>query len=145
MKYTRCRIGEVREDPKTRDLIINYEDEEGNTKSEVFDMVVLSTGLDPPENYEEMAATFDIELDEMGYAKTGIFSPVDTTRPGVFVCGALEGPKDIPDTVAQASAAAARAEAIVASARGTEITPVELPEEKDVLVEDVRIGVFVCH
>jgi heterodisulfide reductase subunit A len=145
VKYTRCRIGEVREEPKTRDLIVNYEDEAGNAKSEVFDMVVLSTGLNPPENFEEMAQTFDFELDELGYAKTSIFSPVDTTRPGVFVCGALEGPKDIPDTVAQASAAAARAEAIVAPSRGTETTPVELPEEKDILVEDVKIGVFVCH
>ncbi len=145
VKYTRCRLGEVREDPQTRDLIISYEDEGGDTRSEVFDMVVLSTGLDPPENHEEMAATFGIELDDMGFARTGIFSPVDTTRPGVFVCGALEGPKDIPDTVAQASAAAARAEAIVAPARGTEVTPVEMPEEKDVMAEDARIGVFVCH
>jgi heterodisulfide reductase subunit A len=145
VKYTRCRIGEVREDPQTRDLIINYEDEEGNAKAETFDMVVLSTGLDPPDNSEELAETFDIELDELGYAKTSIFSPVDTTRQGVYVCGALEGPKDIPDTVAQASAAAARAEAIVAPSRGTETTPVELPEEIDVLVEDVKIGVFVCH
>ncbi|MCK5252070.1 MAG: CoB--CoM heterodisulfide reductase iron-sulfur subunit A family protein, partial [Thermoplasmata archaeon] len=145
VKYTRCRIGEIKEDRKTRDLVVNYEDETGNSKAETFDMVVLSTGLDPPENYESLAQTFGIELDEMNYAKTSIFSPVDTTRPGVYVCGAFETPKDIPDTVAQASAAAARAESVVGSSRGTETTPVELPEETDVLVEDVKIGVFVCH
>ncbi len=145
VKYTRCRIGEVREDPATRDLIIVYEDEAGNTRTETFDMVVLSTGLEPPENSVELAETFGIELDEMGYAKTGVFSPVDTTRKGVYVCGALEGPKDIPDTVAQASAAAARAEAIIAPSRGTETTPIELPEERDVTVEETKIGVFVCH
>ncbi len=145
VKYTRCRIGEVREDPLTRDLSLTYEDEGGIQKEEAFDLVVLSTGLDPPENSEELAETFGIELDELGFARTGIFSPVDTTRPGVYVCGALEGPKDIPDTVAQASAAAARAEEIVAVSRGTETTPVELPEERDISKEEARIGVFVCH
>jgi len=145
VKYTRCRVGEVKQVPDTRDLVVRYEDEEGNSKEETFDLVVLSTGLEPPDYSRELAETFGFELDEMGFAKTGVFSPVDTTRPGVYVCGALEGPKDIPDTVAQASAAAARAEEVVAPSRGTEITPVELPPEKDISEEEPRIGVFVCH
>jgi len=145
VKYTRCRVGEVKQVPDTRDLVVRYEDEEGNSKEETFDMVVLSTGLDPPDHAKEMAGTLGFELDELGYARTGIFSPVDTTRPGVYVCGALEGPKDIPDTVAQASAAAARAQEVVAVSRGTEITPVDLPDERDISQEEPRIGVFVCH
>jgi heterodisulfide reductase subunit A len=145
VRYTRCRLGEVREDPSTHDLVVVFEDEEGHKKEERFEMVVLSTGLDPPEHYKEMAETFGIEIDEFGYADTSVFEPVTTSRPGVFVCGALEGPKDIPDTVAQASAAAAGAEAVVAVSRGMEITPIELPDERDVSEEEPRIGVFVCH
>ncbi|MCJ2539865.1 MAG: FAD-dependent oxidoreductase, partial [Candidatus Thermoplasmatota archaeon] len=145
VKYNRCRLGEVREDPKTHDLILRYESEDGEDLEETFELVVLSTGLEPPPTAQELGDIFGVELDEDGFVVTKIFSPVSSSRPGVFVCGVLQGTKDIPDTVAQASAAAANAEAIVSGSRWSEITPIELPEERDISQEEVRIGVFVCH
>jgi heterodisulfide reductase subunit A len=70
---------------------------------------------------------------------------METSKPGVFVCGAFAAPKDIPESVAQASAAAAKAMSVIASARGTQISKKEYPPARDVSKEEPRIGVFVCH
>jgi heterodisulfide reductase subunit A len=70
---------------------------------------------------------------------------VETSRPGVFVTGTYQGPKDIPETVIQGSAVAGGAMALLAEARGTEVVKKELPPERDVSGEEARIGVFVCH
>jgi heterodisulfide reductase subunit A len=70
---------------------------------------------------------------------------METSRPGVYVSGVFNGPKDIPDTVAQASGAAAKASSMISSERGKMITPKEYPPERDVLGQEPRIGVFVCH
>ena len=145
VRYTRCRVGEVVEDPSTHDLEVVFEDEEGRAGRERFDMVVLATGLDPPAGGRELADAAGVELDAHGFVRAGVFGPLDTSRPGVFACGALTGPKDIPDTVASASAAAARAASVVAASRGAEVVAPVLPEETDVTSQDVRVGVFVCH
>jgi len=99
----------------------------------------------PPQEAKQLAANLGIELEEHGFCKTSLENPVQTSRPGVFVCGAFGGPKDIPETVMEASAAAACAEGLLASRRGTMITPVQNPEEKDMRGQPVRTGVFVCH
>jgi heterodisulfide reductase subunit A len=70
---------------------------------------------------------------------------MSTSKPGIFVCGAFSAPKDIPESVAQASGAAAKAMSIIASARGTQVTARSYPPERDVLQEPPRIGVFICH
>ena len=70
-------------------------------------MVVLSTGLRPPSAVRELADKFGVKLNEHGFADTQGFSPVETSAPGVYVCGPFAGPKDIPETVMEASAAAA--------------------------------------
>ncbi len=70
---------------------------------------------------------------------------MSTSKPGIFVCGAFSAPKDIPESVAQASGAAAKAMSIIASARGTQVTARSYPPERDVLREPPRIGVFICH
>ncbi|NVM52866.1 MAG: FAD-dependent oxidoreductase, partial [Candidatus Helarchaeota archaeon] len=84
-------------------------------------------------------------FDEYGYAKNSPFKPVDTSRPGIFVCGAFNAPKDIPETVTEASAAAGRVNALLAEARGTKITAKDLPPEVNVAGEPPRIGCFICH
>jgi heterodisulfide reductase subunit A-like polyferredoxin len=71
--------------------------------------------------------------------------PVETTRPGVYVTGIYQGPKDIPETVMQGSAVACGAMALLSEARGTEAVGKEQPPEKDITEEEPRIGVFVCH
>jgi heterodisulfide reductase subunit A len=70
---------------------------------------------------------------------------METSRQGVFVCGAFAAPKDIPESVAQASGAAAKAMSVVASERGTLVAAKKYPPERDVSKEEPRIGVFVCH
>jgi len=68
-----------------------------------------------PQITEELAKILGIELDEDGFVKTPdkLLQPLDTTRPGIFACGYVHSPRDIPDSVTQASGAAGRtAEAI---------------------------------
>ena len=144
VRYVRARPSSIQEDETTKNLIITYE-ENGVLKREMFDMVVLSVGLHPPISNMEFAQKTGIELNEFGFAKTRIESPVETTKDGIFVCGAFQGPKDIPETVAQASSAAGLAHSFLAEARGTEVKQKTYPQERFILNENPRIGVFVCH
>ncbi|MFQ5842975.1 MAG: FAD-dependent oxidoreductase, partial [Thermodesulfobacteriota bacterium] len=112
---------------------------------EEFDLVVLSVGLTPPRGAKDLAERLGVEFDSYGFCKTHEFSPLATSRPGIYVCGAFQGPKDIPETVAQASGAASSASSALASVRGTLVREKEYPPEKDIAGEDPRIGVFVCH
>jgi len=112
---------------------------------EEFDMVVLSLGLEPSASLQEQAQRFGVVLNRWGFAATDEFRPLDTSRPGVFVGGAFQEPKDIPDTVMQASAAAGRAMCLLTKARGSRVKTKTYPPERDVSDEPPRIGVFVCH
>ncbi|MBW6469868.1 MAG: FAD-dependent oxidoreductase [Methanosarcinaceae archaeon] len=124
-------------------LSLKYETEEG-VKQEDFDIVVLSVGLTPSKSSIQMVESLGVELNEFGFVNTKIDSPLETSKPGIFVCGALQGPKDIPDTVADASAAASKASSLLSSERGTLITEKEYPPEK-AIGDEVRTGVIVCH
>ncbi len=145
VRYVRCCPSAIKEVPGTRNLRITYLDDEREIVTEEFDMVVLSTGLRPPHEVRELAGTFGVELDAHGFAATGELEPVETSRPGVYVCGPFAGPKDIPETVMEASAGAAKAMALLKEERGTLITKKEYPPERDVSGQEPRIGVFVCH
>jgi len=145
VRYIRSRISSVNENPETKDLILKYETEDGKIIEENFEMVVLSVGLNPPDDAKYLADKFGIELNEYNFAKTDIFNPVQTTSPGIFVCGAFSSPKDIPETVTQASAAAGCVNALLHEKRDTLITEKTLPPEIFVAGQPPRIGVFVCH
>ncbi len=112
---------------------------------EEFDMIVLSLGLEPSATLQEQAARMQVVLNRWGFAETSELHPLDTSREGVFVGGAFQEPKDIPDTVMQASAAAARAMALLAPARGTRVRKKTYPPQRDIADEPPRVGVFVCH
>jgi len=144
IRFVRSRVAGVTEDPLTNNLHLHYVEDE-TPKSEEFDMVVLSIGMTPPKKAEELARNFGIKLNKYKFCDTGKFSPMDTSRPGIFVCGAFSAPKDIPESVAQASGAAARAMSVIASERGTMVSKKEYPAERDVSQEEARVGVFVCH
>jgi heterodisulfide reductase subunit A len=144
IRFTRSRVAGVTEDPLTGNLFVHYVQDE-TPKTEEFDMVVLSIGMQPPKDVEELAKNLGIKLNKYKFCETQTFSPMDTSKPGVFVCGAFSEPKDIPESVAQASGAAARAMDMIADARGTQVTAREYPPERDVSKEEPRIGVFVCH
>ena len=145
VRYIRCYPSSIKEVPATKDLKITYQDDDGQITMEEFNMVVLSTGIRPPAEVRELADKFGIKLNEHGFADTQGFTPVETSEPGVYVCGPFAGPKDIPETVTEASAGAAKAMALLKEQRGTLITHKEYPPEKDVTGQEPRIGVFVCH
>jgi heterodisulfide reductase subunit A-like polyferredoxin len=145
VRFVRCMISRVAERPRSKNLVISYIDENGRVVEEEFDLVVLSVGLTPPKGARELGEQLGLEFDAYGFCKTDEFSPLATSRPGIYVCGAFQGPKDIPETVAQASGAASNASSALASVRGTLVREKEYPPEKDISGEEPRIGVFVCH
>jgi heterodisulfide reductase subunit A-like polyferredoxin len=145
VRYVKCAVSRVREDFHTKNLTITYIDESGKIVEEEFEMVVLSVGLEPAKHTVAMAKRLGVEVDKYGFAKTASFEPHTTSRDGIYVCGVYQGPKDIPETVAQASGAAADAMAPLAMARGTMIVKKEYPPEVDVKDQEPRIGVFVCN
>lgn len=145
VKYIRSRVSKIEEDSETKNPILYYESENGEFNKEQFDMVVLSVGLDSPSDAKNLAETFNLKLNRYGYNDISEFEPVATARRGVFVAGAFAGPKDIPETVMQASAAAAEVARVLSPARHTLVTQKEYPAEIDVVGELPRVGVFVCH
>jgi heterodisulfide reductase subunit A len=138
------RIPKVTEDPKTHNLLLLYHTGP-EIQEEVFDMVVLSAGARPPGSIENTAKALGIQLNKFGFCETDELTPVETSVPGIFVCGMFSGPKDIPDSIAQASGAAGKVDAMLSKERGTLVQKKEYPPEKDVSKEEPRIGVFVCH
>ena len=144
VQFMRSRVASVTEDPSTRNLYLHYVENEEPKKQE-YDLVVLSVGMQPPKNVEDLATKLEIELNKYHFCKTNTFYPLETSKPGIFVCGAFSGPKDIPESVAQSSGAAAKAMSLIAAERGKLISVREFPPEKDTSGEEPRIGVFVCH
>ncbi len=145
VRFVKARIHTITEVPDTGDLVVKFADETGAMQEEVFNMVVLSVGLQIQPDGAELAERLGIELNHYNFVQTNSFAPVTTSRAGIYTCGVLQGPKDIPSSVTEASAAACAAGAELAAARGTDIAKIELPEQRDVSQEDPRIGVFVCN
>ncbi|MHC4753227.1 MAG: CoB--CoM heterodisulfide reductase iron-sulfur subunit A family protein, partial [Planctomycetota bacterium] len=143
IKFTRCRVANIVQG-EDDNVIIHYV-EDGEVKLKEFNMAVLAVGFESTRTAQKLAEQFGIELNKYNFAKTDTYSPLDSTKPGVYISGAFNGPKDIPDTVAQASGAAAKASSVISEARGALVTEKEYPQEKDVSGEEPRIGVFVCH
>ena len=131
--------------PGSKDLRVLFIDENSKLAQKEFDLIVLSVGMEPANGLAELASRLDIKLNGFGFCDTDRLLPLSTSRPGVFVGGAAAEPKDIPETVTQASAAASMAMELLASARNTLITKKSYPVEHDVADEEPRLGVFVCH
>ncbi len=178
IKYTRCRISAIKENPANGNLIVRYVDESANQRigesanerigesanerisesgirhapfadslirQEEFDLVVLSVGMEISESVRELGRRLGIELDDYGFCHTVQFDPLQTSKPGIYVVGPFREPKDIPESVVEASGAAAAAGALLARARGTLVRLPEYPPERDVTHEAPRVAVFVCH
>ncbi|MBN2060916.1 MAG: FAD-dependent oxidoreductase, partial [Deltaproteobacteria bacterium] len=144
VKFVRSRIHSVNP-AQDGNLSISYVTESGEIKEEIFDMVVLSVGLSPNPDIVHLAEKLGVKLNQHQYAETDSFSPVSTNREGIFLCGVFQGPKDIPQSVMEASAAAAVSGEILSAARGTMTRTKELPAEQDFTGIEPRIGVFVCN
>jgi heterodisulfide reductase subunit A len=145
VKFIRSKVYEVEEVDGTGNLSVKYTAEDGRIAIDEFDLVVLSVGFQSPPEMVEIGRKLGIQLNPYGFCQTGIFQPVETSKPGIFVAGAYSSPKDIPETVMQASGAAGSASALLAPARNTLTKEKVYPLERDVSGEEPRIGVFVCH
>jgi heterodisulfide reductase subunit A len=145
VKYTRGRVARIYQNEETKNLKLLVENtEEGKRLEKEFDMVILASALIPSPSSGELAQTLGLEVSPYGFYENSEVSPFDTSREGVFVTGTCISPKDIPDTIAEASGSAARCEAFLSDSRGTLVEVKELPPEKDV-EGDPRVGVFICH
>ena len=144
VRYVRARPHSLIKGPDGVGVTMTWADDTGKTHDEYFDMVVLSIGLESPEDAETLAQAGGFKLDRFGFADTSSFDPVATSHPGVYVTGAFHSPKAIPQSVALASTAAARAKADLAPARGTLAIEKKFIEEFDIEGQEKRIGVFVC-
>ena len=145
IEFVRGKVYKVEELDGTGSLLLKYVGEDDKPSARGFDMVVLSVGLQPSSTAVTLAKRLGIQLNRYGFCHTDIFSPVQSSRPGIFVSGAFQGPKDIPETVTQASGAAGSASTLLAPARNTLTKKKEYPPERDVSTEKPRIGVFICH
>jgi heterodisulfide reductase subunit A len=152
IQFNRCRVSAIYEDAQTHDLLLQYTDRSGKTCQQPFEMVVLATGLQPPESAGHLAQVLDIELNEYGFCQTDKFTPLQTTRPGVYVCGAFSSPKEIAETIIDASGAAAEAMRLLNDRLHTYpytrvwpfLSKGELGPERPLDGEAERVGVFVC-
>jgi len=141
IRFVRSRAPGIR---KTHDnkLLINYVNEKDDPYTETFDMVVLATGQEAPVNSGEVAEVLGIDVDEHGFftSKNGL--QCMTSRPGIFACGACSGPKDIPDSVAEASCAAAQARSLV---RGGSHEQKVIPHPSGSEEKKEKIAVIICR
>ncbi len=148
IQYHYCRVSNISEIPSNNNLVLRFPtnvEKPAVIGSDVFDMVVLSVGMEIPDNLKILAQQLGIELNESGFCQTQSDAPLESSLPGVFAAGAFRGPKDIPESVMEASGAAGAAAAFLGEARNTQTTTRTYPEERDTSCQSPRIGVFICH
>lgn len=145
VKFIRSYVAVGREIPGSKNVTIKYSTPGEGVKEEEFDMVVLGVGLVPPANVDNLSKIFDIELNHHHFCNIEQTSPINTSRPGVFISGAFQGPLDIPESVIGASGANALVGELLHARRGKLSKDRVYPEERDVSEEEPRIGVFTCH
>ncbi|EHP84197.1 FAD dependent oxidoreductase [Geobacter metallireducens RCH3] len=145
VRFVRSYVTIGREIESTKNVTIRYSTVDDGVKEEEFDMVVLSVGLNPPKDVEALASKIGIELTDQKFCKNNPYNPIETSRKGVFVSGAFQGPLDIPESVVTASGAGALCGQLLSYRRGRLEWERVYPPEKDVSQEELKIGVVVCY
>lgn len=145
IQYIYTRPSGIRQNFKTHNLLLEFTEDGKNWGEGEFDMVVLSSGLCSNDHSTELAEVCGIELNRYGFAKSDDFVPTASSREGIYLAGSFESPKDIPESVVQASGAATLAMELLADVRRTQIKQEEYPPEKDISGAEARVGVFICH
>ncbi len=145
IRYVRSMISAVKQMQQNKNLKLKYINDGREIVEEEFDLVVLSVGLIPSEKIQQLGRSLGLKLNKYGFCETQDFASVKTSKDGIYVCGAFQGPKDIPETVIQASGAASFVQGDLASVRGGLVTKKEYPPEIDVRGQPPRIGAFICH
>ena len=145
VKFIRAMPSRVVEMPGSKNARVRFFDEKGEENQQEYDLVVLSVGLRPSASVKDTAAKLGLDLNQFGFCQTDRLAPMAASKPGIYVAGAFQEPKDIPESVAQASGAAACAMEKLSAVRGTLIKRHEYPWERDVTDEKPRVGIFICH
>lgn len=144
VRFTWSKVSVQGEDTKSGAVRLRYRFNGASVRDEDFDLVVLSVGLFSPEANRELAQKLGVTVNAYGFCEGSPFSPVATSRPGIYHCGVFHAPMDIPDSVTMASGAASLASQLLSDRRGTLTENKEYPVERDVTREPPRAGVFVC-
>jgi len=158
IEYTRCRVSSLKENPNNNNLIIKYferaavpagrdgiDPAAASIETEEFDVVVLSVGMEVAPDVRELGEKLGISMDSNGFCQTQQYNPLQTSRAGIYAVGPFREPKDIADSIVEASGAAAVAGAFLATSRNAETEEAVYPEPDDVSGEEPKIAVFVCH
>ncbi len=158
IEYTRCRISSLKENPDNNNLVVKYFEraavplslngEEHNPpgiREEEFDMVVLSVGMEIAPDVRQLGEKLDIRMDHNGFCQTEQYNPLQTSRAGVYAVGPFREPRDITESITEASGAAAAVGSFLARARDTQTRKEHFPAARDVSGEEARTAVFVCH
>jgi len=145
VKFIRSRVHTITEDPQTKALRLGYVTEDGKMQNEDFDMVVLSIGMTADASTHEIADNLGIKLNRYNFVKTSDLLPVSTSRDGIYTAGVIQGCKDIPQSVVEASAAACYAGIKLSDVRGSLVKEKKFPSEADIKDQSPRIGIFVCN
>jgi len=145
VRFVKSKITHIAPVDETGRHVIRHVDAWGKRVEEAFDIVVLSVGLMVGREGMELAQRLGVDLNHYNFAETGSFEPVASSKPGIYVCGAFEGPKDIPSSVIDSSAAAGVVGGQLAEARWSLTKTESVPEEIDLKGKPSRVGVFVCR
>jgi heterodisulfide reductase subunit A2 len=146
ISFVKSRANLIQPSSGKSELTLCYFDSvTGKNMKDCFDIVVLSIGMGIDLDTQKLAGQINIELTEQRFCRTHSFKPTATTRDGIYVCGAFQGPKDIPQSVIEAGSAALCAGTSIAQSRGSLVKTIIEPSLRDVNGERPRIGVFVCH
>jgi heterodisulfide reductase subunit A len=146
IRFNRCRVHSLEPASHSGTIYMRYITDKGKQVAAEFDLVVLSVGMEASQAAMDLAGSCNVNLNQNQFAERSGFQPVQAKgRPGIMVSGAFAGPHDIPQSVTEASAAAASAALPLAKARNSLTKEKQFPPERDVRGEEPRVGVFICH
>jgi heterodisulfide reductase subunit A-like polyferredoxin len=145
IEFRRARLSGIEEVPGSHDLRVKYVDGQDRVREEIYQLVVLSTGLVPDKGNPELSRIAGVQLNPYGFLAGDSLVAEHTNVPGIFVCGSGAAPRNIPESVTTASACAAYASALLKEARGSQVTAKTYPPELSLEDGESRVGVFVCH
>jgi len=144
IRFVHSRINAVEAAKNEGNVIVKYATDDGSLTEEEFDLVVLSVGLRPSKKAIELAQKMGLNLNHYNFVATNTFTPVETSRPGIYVCGTFQEPKDILDTTTQASAAVGEA-AILLGSISPQTSSKPTPPEISITEKEPKTGIFVCR
>ncbi len=146
VNFIRSRVSEIEPGSNPGDLKLKATDDDNGYCEQEYDMVVLASGLEPTQQVTDSLQKLKVRTNKYGFVDMDEFNPLSTSRPGIFGCGVVNGPRDIPESVMDASGAAALAgQHAVLDVKDMGVEAAGDQEFRVTQNERTRVGVFVCH